>query len=100
MRIGLTSIFVDVATGDKTVIARLEPGLDSLAFDSHDRLFVSSFQDGFIAEVERDGQVRIGSRASTAWRSAGRARSMSAATRPICCTASTEELVALFRRNG
>ena len=54
---------VDLATGDKTVIAALEPGLDSLAFDSHDRLFVSSFQDGFIAEVERDGQVRMVSRA-------------------------------------
>jgi sugar lactone lactonase YvrE len=53
---------VDVATGDTTVIARLEPGLDNLAFDSHDRLFVSHFQDGFIAEVERDGQVRMVSR--------------------------------------
>jgi sugar lactone lactonase YvrE len=54
---------VDLATGDKTVIAALEPGLDNLAFDSHDRLFVSHFQDGFIAEVERDGQVRMVSRA-------------------------------------
>jgi sugar lactone lactonase YvrE len=53
---------VDLATGDTTVIAALEPGLDSLAFDSHDRLFVSSAQDGFIAEVEHDGEVRTVSR--------------------------------------
>jgi sugar lactone lactonase YvrE len=50
---------VDLATGRKAVIARLTAGLDSLAFDSHDRLFVSSFQDGFIAEVEPDGAVRM-----------------------------------------
>lgn len=50
---------VDLATGAKTVIARLPAGLDNLAFDSHDRLFVSSFQDGFVAEVKPDGQVRM-----------------------------------------
>jgi hypothetical protein len=53
---------VDIATGAKTVIAQLTPGLDNLAFDSHDRLFVSSFQDGFIAEIEPDGEVRMISR--------------------------------------
>src|SRR6266540_3163652 len=50
---------VNVATGRKAVVARLTPGLDSLAFDSRDRLFVSSFQDGFIAEVTADGEVRM-----------------------------------------
>jgi sugar lactone lactonase YvrE len=50
---------VDVATGAKTVIARLPAGLDNLAFDSHDRLFVSSFQDGFIAEIQPDSEVRM-----------------------------------------
>src|SRR6266542_1921004 len=45
--------------GRLQVVARLTPGLDSLAFDSRDRLFVSSFQDGFIAEVTADGEVRM-----------------------------------------
>jgi sugar lactone lactonase YvrE len=53
---------VDSATGSKTVIATLAPGLDNLAFDSRDRLFVSSFHDGFIAEIKRDGEVRMVSR--------------------------------------
>ncbi|NIS62555.1 MAG: hypothetical protein GTO13_18180 [Proteobacteria bacterium] len=42
---------VDTETGDKKVIATLEPGLDNLAFDSKDQLFVSSFTDGFIIQV-------------------------------------------------
>jgi sugar lactone lactonase YvrE len=50
---------VDLATGDRRIIARLTAGLDNLAFDSHDRLFVSSFQDGFVAEIEPDGEVRM-----------------------------------------
>jgi sugar lactone lactonase YvrE len=53
---------VDIATGARTVIAQLTPGLDNLAFDSHDRLVVSSFQDGFVAEITPDGQVRMVSR--------------------------------------
>ena len=55
-------VLVDGATGGTKVIARLTPGLDSLAFDSRDRLFVSSFQDGFVAEIEPDGRVRMVSR--------------------------------------
>jgi sugar lactone lactonase YvrE len=50
---------VDLGSGRKTVIARLAAGLDNLAFDAHDRLFVSSFHDGFIAEVQPDGAVRM-----------------------------------------
>jgi len=53
---------VDSATGNKAVVATLAPGLDNLAFDSRDRLFVSSFHDGFIAEIKRDGEVRTLSR--------------------------------------
>jgi hypothetical protein len=34
-------------------------GLDNLAFDSRARLFVSSSQDGFIAEIAPDGKVRM-----------------------------------------
>jgi sugar lactone lactonase YvrE len=51
---------VELGSGRKTVIARLAAGLDNLAFDAQDRLFVSSFHDGFVAEVEPDGgEVRM-----------------------------------------
>jgi len=36
-------------------VALLPPGLDNFAFDSNDRLFVSSFTDGFVARID-DGQ--------------------------------------------
>ncbi|MEN8164567.1 MAG: hypothetical protein ABFS37_10595, partial [Acidobacteriota bacterium] len=49
---------VDVQTGDTEVLAELEEGLDNLAFDSSDRLYVSSNTDGFIVEVLADGTVR------------------------------------------
>jgi sugar lactone lactonase YvrE len=40
-----------------TVVARIEPGLDNFAFDANDRLFVSSFVEGFVARIEADGSV-------------------------------------------
>jgi len=49
---------VDAETGEKEVIARLPSGLDNLAFDSHDRLFVSHGPDGAIFEVLADGTTR------------------------------------------
>jgi sugar lactone lactonase YvrE len=49
---------VDTETGSKEVIARLPSGLENLAFDSHDRLFVSHGQDGTIFEVLADGTTR------------------------------------------
>ena len=42
---------IDIATGHKKLIATLEPGLDNLAFDSRDNLFVSSFTDGTITKI-------------------------------------------------
>jgi sugar lactone lactonase YvrE len=39
------------------LIATLTPGLDNFAFDKTDRLFVSSFTDGFIKRVEADGSL-------------------------------------------
>lgn len=45
---------VNIETGGKKVIATLTPGLDNLAFDSKDRLFVSSNIDGFILQVCSD----------------------------------------------
>ena len=37
--------------GGKQVVARVQPGLDNFAFDADDRLFISSFADGFIVEA-------------------------------------------------
>ena len=37
--------------GGKEVVARVQPGLDNFAFDTDDRLFISSFADGFIVEA-------------------------------------------------
>ncbi|MCP5181998.1 MAG: SMP-30/gluconolactonase/LRE family protein [Pseudomonadales bacterium] len=42
---------------EKVVVATLDPGLDNFAFDRNDRLFVSSFVDGYIARVEPDGRI-------------------------------------------
>ena len=49
---------IDLATGARTLIATLPIGLDNLAFDSKDRLFVSSNADAFVVEVKPDGSVR------------------------------------------
>ncbi len=56
---------LDTGTGEiirlegdqKTIIASLSPGLDNFAFDKNDRLFVSSFTDGFVKRVEADGSL-------------------------------------------
>ncbi|MCY3965010.1 MAG: hypothetical protein OXG83_08225 [Acidobacteria bacterium] len=37
--------------GGKEVVAQVQPGLDNFAFDADDRLFISSFADGFIVEA-------------------------------------------------
>jgi sugar lactone lactonase YvrE len=50
---------VDTTTGDLTVIATLPAGLDNLAFDSEDRLFVSNIFTGLVVEVLPDGTTRI-----------------------------------------
>ena len=42
---------VDLASGTKEVVGRALPGLDNIAFGPGDRLFVSSFADGFVLEV-------------------------------------------------
>ena len=48
---------VKVTDGEKTTVATLEPGLDNFAFDANDRLFVSSFTDGFVKRVNADGSM-------------------------------------------
>ena len=42
---------LDPASGRKTVLAHLPPGIDNLAFDSRGRLYVSHANDGSIFEV-------------------------------------------------
>ncbi|MFZ1946954.1 MAG: hypothetical protein WAW06_05360 [bacterium] len=49
---------VGLADGRKTLIADLAPGLDNLAFDRDDRLFVSDGQDGRVVEILGDGGTR------------------------------------------
>jgi len=44
-----------IAKGVNTLVATVEPGLDNFAFDAQDRIFVSSFVDGFVARIEADG---------------------------------------------
>ena len=49
---------VDPETGERESIAVLRPGLDNLAFDATNRLYVSSYTDGGIVEVLDDGSSR------------------------------------------
>lgn len=53
----LAGSVVRVEGQKQTVVATLEPGLDNLAFDAEDRLFVSSFVDGTVWRVEPDGAL-------------------------------------------
>lgn len=46
---------IDTETGAQTVIARVRPGIDNLAFDGQGRLYLSHFVDGGVAEVSMDG---------------------------------------------
>ncbi len=46
---------IDVQSGAKTVIAKVRPGIDNLAFSPDNRLFISHFVDGGVAEVAMDG---------------------------------------------
>ena len=46
---------IDVQSGSKTVIAKVRPGIDNLAFSPDNRLFLSHFVDGGVAEVATDG---------------------------------------------
>ena len=50
---------VDTTTGSLTLIATLPAGLDNLAFDSEDRLFVSNIVTGLVVEVLPNGTTRI-----------------------------------------
>ncbi|WP_437876732.1 hypothetical protein [Sorangium sp. So ce513] len=49
---------IDVATGDTEVLAVLPPGLDNLAIDAQNNLYVSSATDGFVVRIKPNGQTR------------------------------------------
>lgn len=51
-------LLVDTITGSLSVVADLGIGLDNLAFDSEDRLFVSNIANGLVVEVLPDGSTR------------------------------------------
>ena len=46
---------IDIQNGTKTVIAKVRPGIDNLAISPDNRLFLSHFVDGGVAEVATDG---------------------------------------------
>lgn len=53
-------IRLDGPDGDeRTVIASLVPALDNFAFDEDDRLFVSSFADGFVKRIDDEGVTTL-----------------------------------------
>ncbi len=47
---------IDTETGAQTVIAKVRPGIDNLAFDADGKLYLSHFVDGGVAEVSMDGR--------------------------------------------
>ncbi len=47
---------IDTETGAQTVIAKVRPGIDNLAFDAEGKLYLSHFVDGGVAEVSMDGE--------------------------------------------
>jgi len=46
---------IDVQSGAKIVIAKVRPGIDNFAFHPDNRMFISHFVDGGVAEVATDG---------------------------------------------
>lgn len=49
---------LNLETGERSAIATLPPGIDNLAFDAEDRLFVSHNSQSYVFEVMADGTVR------------------------------------------
>lgn len=50
---------VDIQSGTKTSIAKVRPGIDNFAIDVDNRLFISHFVDGGVAEILGDGRERV-----------------------------------------
>lgn len=50
---------IDIQSGAKTMIAKVRPGIDNFTVDANNRLFISHFVDGGVAEILSDGQERV-----------------------------------------
>ncbi|MBP2328182.1 sugar lactone lactonase YvrE [Kibdelosporangium banguiense] len=50
---------IDLASGKRTVVPGELSGMDNAAFDAENRMFVSSFAAGGIAELAPDGRARV-----------------------------------------
>ncbi len=50
---------IDLASGSRTVVPGELSGMDNAAFDAENRMFVSSFAAGGIAELAPDGRARL-----------------------------------------
>ena len=50
---------INIQTGEKTVVATVRPGIDNLAIADDNRLFISHFVDGGVAEIEANGHERV-----------------------------------------
>jgi sugar lactone lactonase YvrE len=48
----------DLQSGERRVIAKMRPGIDNFALTDNDRMFVSHFVDGGVAEIMPDGTER------------------------------------------
>jgi len=48
----------DIQSGDRRVVAKMRPGIDNFALTDNDRMFVSHFVDGGVAEIMPDGTER------------------------------------------
>ncbi|HVN27804.1 MAG TPA: hypothetical protein VMT64_04925 [Candidatus Binataceae bacterium] len=49
---------IDIQSATRKVLAKVRPGLDNLALTSDDRVFISHFTDGGVAEIMSDGSER------------------------------------------
>ena len=50
---------IDIQSGAKTVVAKVRPGIDNFVVDDDNRLFISHFVDGGVAEIMSDGKERV-----------------------------------------
>jgi sugar lactone lactonase YvrE len=50
---------IDIQSSAKTVVSKVRPGIDNFAFDADNRLFISHFIDGGVAEILGNGQERV-----------------------------------------
>jgi sugar lactone lactonase YvrE len=50
---------IDIQSRAKTTIAKVRPGIDNLAIDASNHVFISHFIDGGVAEILDNGQERV-----------------------------------------